>query len=194
MGPDLIFFPNVDKANGKISVGISQKSPQTGAQGSGVVARVKMKMAANAPAGTTVTITLQNVAANDPAGNSITLTPAGKCITTGVNEFTHTSGTPNVFALHANAPNPFNPSTTIKYDLAKPVEVKLVIFDLMGRQVRTLVDQRQPAGRHAITWDGRNEQGQAIASGVYIYQIRASDPSAGAGQAFVQTRRMALLR
>jgi flagellar hook assembly protein FlgD len=64
----------------------------------------------------------------------------------------------------------------------------------MGRHIRTLVNQRQPAGRYAITWDGRDEQGEALASGVYLYQLRAGDPSAGSGQGFVQTRRMALVR
>ncbi|MDZ7292991.1 MAG: T9SS type A sorting domain-containing protein [candidate division KSB1 bacterium] len=93
---------------------------------------------------------------------------------------------PLEFGLHQNYPNPFNPSTTITYELPQAVEVKLVIFDLMGRHVRTLVNQRQPAGRYTITWDGRNEQGEALASGVYLYQLRAGN--------FVQTRRMALVR
>lgn len=91
-----------------------------------------------------------------------------------------------IVLLEPNKPNPFNPSTTIKYALPQEVEVKLLIFDMLGRRVRTLVDQRQPAGRYAITWDGRNEQGEAIASGVYIYQLRVGS--------FVQTRRMALVR
>lgn len=101
---------------------------------------------------------------------------------------------PTEFSLSQNYPNPFNPSTMIKYDLAQQAEVKLEIFDMLGRHVRTLVDQRQQAGRYAITWDGRNEQGQSVASGTFIYQLRAGDPSAGSGQVFVQTRRMALVR
>jgi len=110
------------------------------------------------------------------------------------------------FFLGQNYPNPFwsaatfpapsggNPSTMIKYDLPQAVEVQLVIFDLTGRRVRTLVQQQQPAGQYAATWDGRNEQGEALASGLYFYQLRAGDASAGSGQAFVQTRRMALVR
>jgi hypothetical protein len=101
---------------------------------------------------------------------------------------------PASFELEQNFPNPFNPSTTIKYVLAQPIEVKLIIYDMLGRRVRTLVDQHQQAGRYAITWDGRNEQGQSVASGTFIYQLRAGDPSASSGQAFVQTRRMALVR
>ncbi|MGH7602042.1 MAG: FlgD immunoglobulin-like domain containing protein, partial [bacterium] len=110
---------------------------------------------------------------------------------TDVAENERTGATLLSFALEQNYPNPFNPSTTIKYDLAQPVEVKLVIYDMLGRRVRTLVDQPQQAGRYAITWDGRNEQGQNVASGTFIYQLSAGDRS---GQAFVQTRRMALVR
>jgi hypothetical protein len=95
-------------------------------------------------------------------------------------------GTPATFALAQNYPNPFNPSTTIKYELAQPVEVKLEIFDIMGRHVRTLVNQTQPAGRYTMVWDGRNEQGEVVASGVFIYKLRAGS--------FEQARRMALVR
>jgi hypothetical protein len=90
------------------------------------------------------------------------------------------------FHLEQNYPNPFNPSTTVKYELPKPVEVHLKIYDLMGQHVRTLVQQDQPAGRYTILWDGRNEKGEVLASGVYLYQLRAGS--------FVQTRRMALVR
>jgi hypothetical protein len=187
LGNDVIFFPFIDKTAGKISIGISQKAPQTGVSGFGVVARIKMKMSASAPAGQAVAITLQNVVASDPSGASVVIVPAGRCTPkTGVEEFTQTGGTPVAFALLANTPNPFNPSTLIKYELPQQVEVKLVIFDLVGRRVRTLVDQRQQAGRYAITWDGRNEQGQVVSSGVYLYQLRAGN--------FVQVRRMALVR
>jgi hypothetical protein len=102
------------------------------------------------------------------------------------------------FYLGQNYPNPFrsraassassggNSSTMIKYELPQTVDVQLAIYDLMGRRVRTLVQQKQQAGRYEIAWDGRNEQGEAITSGWYIYQIRAG--------AFTQTRRMALVR
>ncbi|MDZ7362976.1 MAG: SBBP repeat-containing protein [candidate division KSB1 bacterium] len=97
-----------------------------------------------------------------------------------------TESPPAEFSLRQNYPNPFNPSTAINYELPKQAEVKLDIYDLQGRRIRTLVNQRQPAGRYTITWDGRNEQGEVVTSGVYIYQLRAGN--------FVQTRRMALVR
>lgn len=93
---------------------------------------------------------------------------------------------PEEFQINQNYPNPFNPSTTIYYALPQASEVELMIFDVMGRRVRTLMDRRQQAGRYAVTWDGRNEHGEVIASGVYLYQLRAGT--------FVQTRRMTLMR
>ncbi len=96
------------------------------------------------------------------------------------------SGAPSAFVLYANAPNPFNPSTTIRFDLPQAGEVELRIFDMLGRHVRTLVNKNQPAGRYAIAWDGRNEQGQPVASGTFIYQLRAGT--------LVQSRRMAMVR
>ncbi len=95
---------------------------------------------------------------------------------------------PNPFrsAAASSAPSGGNFSTTIKYDLPQAVEVQLAIFDLTGRRVRTLVQQKQQAGRYEIAWDGRNEQGETLASGVYIYQLHAGT--------FVQARRMALVR
>ena len=82
---------------------------------------------------------------------------------------------PGAFRLHANYPNPFNPSTTIRFDLAAPTEVRLDVYDVYGRQVSTLVDERRPAGTHTATWDGRSQSGDRAASGVYFYRLTAED-------------------
>ena len=82
-------------------------------------------------------------------------------------------GLPKVFALHQNYPNPFNPITTIKYDLPKDAHVRIMIYDLMGRQVRTLVNARQQAGYQTIQWDARDNYGKQVSSGYYIYVMQA---------------------
>ncbi len=75
-------------------------------------------------------------------------------------------------ALMQNYPNPFNPQTTIAYDLpAGLVHVRLSVFDLAGHVVRTLVDVDQAGGSHEVEWDGRNDHGDAVASGVYLYAL-----------------------
>lgn len=80
---------------------------------------------------------------------------------------------PQHFALHANYPNPFNPSTTIRYELAAAAQVQLVVYDLLGQQIRSLVDLHQPAGGYSVVWDGLNENGQQVANGLYFYEIKA---------------------
>ncbi len=93
---------------------------------------------------------------------------------------------PKTFALHQNYPNPFNPITTIKYELPVPTDVKLEIFDILGRRVRTVVDAKQDAGYHRVQWDGKNSYGLQVATGVYFYRIKA--------EGFVKTRKMVLVR
>ena len=82
--------------------------------------------------------------------------------------------TPREFALHQNFPNPFNPDTTIKYDLAESADVTLQIYNVLGQVVRTLVaSEVQNAGRYQIRWNGMDERGVPVSSGIYFYQIAA---------------------
>lgn len=93
---------------------------------------------------------------------------------------------PLAFGLSPNYPNPFNPSTTIRYQLGGQSAVRLEIVNLLGRRVRTLVDATQEAGSYSARWDGLNDAGRAVASGVYLYRLRADG--------FVATRKMLLIR
>jgi hypothetical protein len=94
--------------------------------------------------------------------------------------------TPATFALGENVPNPFNPTTTIHFELPQMTQVELVVFDILGQQVRRLVAEQLPAGAHSAVWDGRNEAGMRVGNGVYLYQLRAAD--------FVEMKRMLLLK
>jgi len=78
---------------------------------------------------------------------------------------------PDHFNLQ-NYPNPFNPETVIQYELPRKGIVKLDIYNLLGRRIRKLVEQEQDCGLYSVVWDGRDEQGASVASGVYIYQLR----------------------
>ena len=82
---------------------------------------------------------------------------------------------PRVVKLHGNTPNPFNPSTTIRYELPRSEQVRLEIFDIAGRLVRTLVSERMPAGRHEVVWNGRSSTGATTASGSYFYRLQAGN-------------------
>lgn len=82
---------------------------------------------------------------------------------------------PRVLALHANVPNPFNPATRIAIDLPSDGRTRLSIFDVRGRLVRSLVAGRLPAGRHEVGWNGTGENGQRVASGLYLYRLEFED-------------------
>lgn len=78
---------------------------------------------------------------------------------------------PTSVVLHSNYPNPFNPRTTIRFELPYDKQVRLVIYDVLGRQVRTLYNSTAAAGVHAFTWNGTNDDGIPVAAGLYIYRL-----------------------
>ena len=92
---------------------------------------------------------------------------------TAVSEF-DTDVTPESFSLEANYPNPFNPSTTIRYHLPVAGEVDLTLYNVMGQAVRTLVQQWMPAGNYAVTWNGTDDNDRHLGSGTYAYRLRAN--------------------
>ncbi len=85
---------------------------------------------------------------------------------------------PRVTALHQNVPNPCNPRTTIGFDLAQEELVSLRVYDIAGHLVRTLVSDKRPRGVHAVVWDGTDNAGHPVASGVYLYHFDAGHFSA----------------
>jgi hypothetical protein len=93
---------------------------------------------------------------------------------------------PNQFVLHQNYPNPFNPITTLRYDLPEQSNVNIIIYDIMGRELKTLVNTTQDAGYKSVIWDATNDYGKPVSAGVYLYQIQAGE--------FVQTKKMVLLK
>ncbi len=87
---------------------------------------------------------------------------------------TETAAAPAGLALHANRPNPFNPVTTLSFDLPVAGHATLKVYDSSGRLVRTLVDGTIAAGQHAAVWDGTDQAGRAVGSGIYLYELRAA--------------------
>lgn len=83
------------------------------------------------------------------------------------------TGIPAVTKLEGNFPNPFNPTTTIRFATHKPGSVRLSIFNIKGQLVRKLVDKDLPAGNHAIIWDGKDQYNRSVSSGIYLYRMEA---------------------
>jgi hypothetical protein len=99
---------------------------------------------------------------------------------------THSNLKTTKYQLYNNYPNPFNPSTTIRYDLSAGTKVHLKIYNLLGKVVRTLVDNILSAGEKSIVWDGKDDFNRAVPSGIYLYQIRAG--------AFTKTKKMIMIK
>ena len=96
------------------------------------------------------------------------------------------AGVPTDFALHENYPNPFNPTTTLRFDLPELSDMTLTIYNMLGQKVKTFSMQSIPAGYHSVTWDATNDLGVQVGAGVYLYQLQTKD--------FVKTRKMVLLK
>jgi hypothetical protein len=99
---------------------------------------------------------------------------------------------PTSFALHNNYPNPFNPTTTIKYQIPENARVKIVIYNMLGQLVKTIVDEAEEAGYYSVQWDGKNEYGVNVTSGVYVYRISAVQD--GKSGSFVAAKKMSLVK
>lgn len=93
---------------------------------------------------------------------------------------------PSGYRLADNYPNPFNPETTIEYEIPISGSIRLEIYNMLGQKIKTLIDQNQMAGVHRAIWNGKNEFGEAVASGIYLYRIQSNN--------FTATKRMLLIR
>jgi hypothetical protein len=93
---------------------------------------------------------------------------------------------PTKYVLYQNYPNPFNPTTEIKFDLPEAVKVELKIYNVLGQEVTTLLNEVRPAGAYRVIWDSKSSNGASVASGVYVYQLKAGN--------FTSARKMVLMR
>ena len=92
---------------------------------------------------------------------------------------------PTTFALDQNYPNPFNARSAIRYQIPKAVQVELKIFNVIGQEIRTLVNEKQQPGYYDVLWDAKDNNGQDVSSGLYIYSFKAGE--------FHQKKKMLLL-
>jgi hypothetical protein len=119
---------------------------------------------------------------NDSDEEEVTVQLSGTAVTLAVDEII----IPKKFAVHQNHPNPFNPVTSIQYELPKDSFVNIRVYDLKGRLVNKLVSKEQTAGYKAIKWAGVDNKGRPVSAGIYLYEIQAGD--------FRQVRKMVLLK
>jgi len=170
-GGDLAAPQVLSQTEGEVSVGAFGQAVTEGEMGLSVVFRTKTEIEESY-----VEVSGSEVRDGSYAINQVAL-PAPVQIQTR----------PDAFALKDNYPNPFNPSTTIKYALPEGAQVKLEVYNVVGQVVRTLVSGHQNAGRYAIQWDATNDSGHSLSSGIYFYRLQA-------GSEFTEVKKMLLLK
>ncbi len=107
---------------------------------------------------------------------------------------THDNSLPKKFTFHQNYPNPFNPATTFRYNIPENSIVNLTIYDLLGRQVRTLINQTQDAGNKLVIWNATNDNGKPVSAGVYLYKIQVIQKDGGQTGEYMQMKKMILMK
>ncbi len=160
-GPHLVLAPAPGVVDGAL-LGVRDH----GIRGEGVLARVVFAVLGDQDP----RITTGRVDARD-AGNR----PLPVTVATGDGPGDHPGAAADRSSLLPSSPNPFNPSTTLAFRLAAAGPVRLGVFDVRGRLVRTLVDGALPAGDHAVTWQGRDQDGELVSSGTYFVRLQAPD-------------------
>jgi hypothetical protein len=134
------------------------------------------------------------ITANDKRPANATST-ANFTVTTGMVQAVGSDEQPAAFVLHQNYPNPFNAGTVIGYSLAGQSHVALRVFNSLGEEVRTLIDQQQQAGEQVALWDGKNLRGETVPSGIYFYRLQVMPSSAaGAPSRLSEIRKMVYLK
>jgi flagellar hook assembly protein FlgD len=95
------------------------------------------------------------------------------------------------FVLESNYPNPFNPSTVIRYGLPEPASVSVIVYSVLGQEVARLEEGFRQAGTYEVTWDGHSSSGSVMSTGVYLYRMAATGTS---GKNYMATKRMVLVK
>ena len=173
LGADAVVFFQVNEVLNQVAIAVTSKTGPAGDSGPGEVLRLRLRGAER--------LWLTQAQGLDAGEQLFALAmeaPAGA--------MEGDQGRPVHFALEQNYPNPFNAATSLRYQLPEAVQVRLMVYDMLGRPVRQLVGGWQAAGYYRVVWDGRDERGREVASGVYLSRLEAD--------AFVQVRRLVLLR
>jgi hypothetical protein len=160
-------------ADGQIKIALAGAKPMTGA---GSIVGINFKVSDKAKIGDRAEIKLQNLRLNE---SDLMEPNLSYVVSVGAQ-------VPREFSLSQNHPNPFNPATSIQYSLPTRSHVVLEVYNLLGQKVTTLVDEVKEAGMHQVIWNGNDNQGNTVTSGVYFYRIKADN--------FSEVKKMVLMK
>jgi len=175
LGTDVLHFESFDNQGTEASIGVTRKSGQSSFSGNGEICQIKFRLLDAAPAAFNSSFTIENAVGSKSTGEEFVLLNSDFNYMVAVEKRTTL---PTEFVLHPNHPNPFNPLTSIRYDLPQAGAVFLGIYNIKGELVRTLVDEQKAAGSYSVSWDATDDIGRKAASGVYLYRLQSSSNTA----------------
>jgi len=162
-----------------IEVGVTSTSG--GYNGSGIIAKLILKIKKPIPVSTNIDFNLTNITAIDATGGSIDLAPTNNPLTIGIITDVEDETIPTSYSLSQNYPNPFNPSTTIRYTIPKQSFVTLKVYNVLGEEIKTLVNKELNIGVYEVNFNA-----SGFASGIYFYSLKTGD--------FVSTKKLILIK
>lgn len=185
LGDALIVSNALDK-EGTAQVGMTQ-TRGTGFSGSGELATISLDLVDRNPGA--LSLEIVEIHANDADGNPLVVSGGSyKGVLTSAQAEIQL---PTQYRLTQNYPNPFNPTTTISFSIPEESRVKLAVFDMLGREIRSLTEGVRSPGTYSVMWDGKNTEGLVMESGVYFYRMTATT---GSGKSTTETQRMILMK
>lgn len=186
MGDDNITFSRLDESTGTVHFGISLRDGGDGLTGSGEICRIRY-LFPNTESLSQVTASFEDVVLVDPTGTKIPVHYELQSLLQNNDNVSNT--VPVRFRLDQNYPNPFNPMTTIVYGIPATDQAEMVtlkVFNNRGELIRTLVHGIQQPGNHIVQWDGKDEHGQSVSAGMYLYRLKT--------ESYLKVRKMVLMR
>ena len=169
---------------------IMKPDHRTTPSGDGLLGVISFTPSGELPVGSEVTFSLSRAELKGIARDDIdiieALGPVQLTVRLTLSGFKDPKYIPTAYSLSQNYPNPFNPETVIHYDLPLRSHVAISVYNMMGQKVTTLVDNKMDAGSHFVVWDGKDNNGESVASGIYLYRMETDR--------FVQTRKLVLMK
>jgi hypothetical protein len=180
------FSIQANEVNGQIMVLGVEMSGGLIPSGSGVIAKVVVNISASAPINQPINVDVTNLIVAAQGGVPLPSYSEGSYVNVIV-DVDDNLELPTEFALSQNYPNPFNPTTQISYDVASNGLIQLSIYNVLGQEIRTLVNDVQQQGRYTVLWNARDNNGAKIGSGVYLYRLVSEN-------GFVDNKKMVILK
>ncbi len=181
------FLVQANEVNGQTMVlGVDTQGDEIGT-GSGAVVEVTFQVSSSAPVGTTIQLSFVDLVVATGGGLAVPANGTSGVVDLVVGVDQEATALPSTFDLKQNYPNPFNPTTTIGFDVPENSQIQVSIYNVLGQELRSLVNRYYTAGRYRVVWDATDNSGNKVVSGVYFYRMTSDN-------GYSKTRKLVLLK